>query len=267
MPGNHCQPMVHPWSDPGSTSVQRALSPPSPLLSPVQRLPRSSKASSCGLRSPRAYTSKPLPSGSHRNTAPVSGSATATPPGARTDAPRSAMLKYTRPSGPIVSPCRSCPPYATWTPKPLRSGRPFSMGVGSAPGARHFHTSGMQAIQTSSPDTITPAATPLVIPSNPSTNTSERSARPSPSESQTKRSRSDSTVRSRASTMPSPLKSRSPPRPPRVAAARKAAFVASCPDRKRARSSTDRRARSSSTQSLKLRMSNTLVRRRPVSTT
>ena len=48
----NCQPIRQPLSPPSTAFTQRAGSPPSELLSPVNRLPNWSNASSCGLRNP-----------------------------------------------------------------------------------------------------------------------------------------------------------------------------------------------------------------------
>ena len=60
----------------------------------MNRLPNSSKASSCGLRRPVAKISRSMPSGSQRSTAPVSGRDERPAVGACvTFRPRSPMLK------------------------------------------------------------------------------------------------------------------------------------------------------------------------------
>src|SRR5688572_15517763 len=91
----YCHPTCHPLSPPSTTYTHRVASPPSLLLSQVNRLPCSSNASSCGLRRPVWTSSKSDPSGLHRNTDPVSGVLASTLPvfGSVTCAPRSATEK------------------------------------------------------------------------------------------------------------------------------------------------------------------------------
>ena len=101
--------MCQPLSPSSHTYTRRAWSPLSQLLSSANRLPYWSKASSCGFRRPRITTSKFVPSGSQRNTAPVRSPANGLPSFDVTLNPRSPTVKYSLPSGPKMSPCRSWP--------------------------------------------------------------------------------------------------------------------------------------------------------------
>ena len=163
----------------------------------MNRLPYWSNASSCGLRRPVAKTSSSVPSGLQRSTEPVSGTASVRPSIGRHVEAAVADAEIQPAVGPELEAVQVV------AEKPdVNAVAVMQAACGDPPGRRRrcrgaSRGQGMHVYQTSPFRASTPAPMPAAGSLNPSAKTVASSARPSPSRSTIRRTRSCSSIETR----------------------------------------------------------------------